>query len=263
MKKIYLALILLYVILQVQAQNGVVWHNQGASFVTGNGLGVLYIKGDMKFSNIQNSPSQPALMSISNGRVKLLGNLINDVDQGIQGGNLFVPLSGGIFEFGGTTPQLITTSGTNNTNIPSKLTNFINFPTLVINNNKHVTVNARLAVQTKNIELEKGWLILDSQKAEPNIDGDVTVDPNNESVLAHLLVDGVVNYNMGLWTPSQDINDRGFIQVNLKLQNEGDQLEPSIVGLGSPFQHIYLDYFMFNTIIRPMPSGFLAGGTLP
>lgn len=264
MKKNSLTLILLYFILQVQvnAQNGVVWHNQGPSFVTGSGQTILYIDGDMKFSNMQNSSAPLPLMSIGNSGVNLQGNLINDVNQGIEGGNLFVPLSGGFFEFGGITPQLITTSGTNNTNIPSKLTNFIDFPTLIINNNKHITINARLAARTKNIELEKGWLILDSQKALPNVDGDNTVDSNNESVLAHLWVDGIVNYNMASWSAGQDINDRGFIQINLQLQNEGDQLEPSIVGLGSPFEHIYLDYFMFNTLTRPMPSSFLAGGAI-
>lgn len=106
--------------------------------------------------------------------MKLTGDFINNVEKGVSGGIAFdTPATGseGVFRFCGTTPQKITTLKTTNNDIPSKRLNYINFPNLDINNSSHVTVIPQLAVKTKNIELSKGWLILDSEIAEANVDG--------------------------------------------------------------------------------------------
>lgn len=237
----------------------VVFFNKGPLVVKGSDSSntLVYIDGSMKVSGDESETSE---IEVSDARIKLLGSFINDVPVGSIGGTIFVsPVAGheGVFEFCGNQPQNITTTGTDITNSPSKLHNYINFPNIDINNNKHVTINPRMAVKTKNIELTKGWLVVDSEFAQAQIHGGNEVNPNKESVLAHLLVDGSINYNQATWG-SKSAEDRGFIQVNLKVPNEGDQTEKSILGFGSPFKNLRADYFMFNTILEPVAAGFLA-----
>ena len=254
--------------LLLSAQSNMVFYNQGAinSSGGGNTQTSLYINGHMKVSS---GTSETSAIRIEDSRIKITGNLYNDVTRGTSGGTAFVtPTAGkeGVIEFCGTSAQQITTSGTSNTTIPSKQANFVNFPNVDINNNAHVTIDARLAAKTQNIELTKGWLIVDSKLAEPLIDGGVEVNGNQESILAHLLVDGSINYNKASWAGKAP-HERGFIQVNLTVPNEGAQAAKSIVGFGIPFKKMYNDYFMFNTLLVPQAGytngdGFLAGGVL-
>ena len=257
MKKINLLITLVCQCFLLSSQ--VVLYNQGAITAKGeeNNETSIYIYGGMQISGDDVQTSQ---IELENTRMKLSGDFINDVPSGLNGGNIFVqPASGkdGTFEFCANSLQQITTSGTNVSDIPSKLYNYIDFPHLEVNNNKHVVINPRLAVKTKDIVLTKGWLIVDSEIAQPLIDGDINVNNNQESVLAHLLVKGNINYNKDQWG-NKDINDRGFIQVNLKIPNEVEHSEKSIIGFGSPFKEIRSDYFMFNTLLEPSPAGFLA-----
>ena len=250
--------------LLLSAQPNTVFYNQGnvVSSGGGNAQTSLYIDGHMKVST---GAAGTSAIKVENSRIKITGNFYNDVTKGAAGGTSFVaPTAGneGVIEFCGTSQQEITTSGTTTTTIPSKRVNFINFPKVDINNNEHVRIDPRLAIQTKDIELSEGWLIVDSKLAVQGVDGGVEVDADHESVLAHLLVDGTVNYNKGVWG-SRTAGERGFIQVNFTIPNEGIQTAKSIVGFGIPFRKMHSDYFMFNTLIEPQPGfdrgeGFLA-----
>jgi len=254
MRKIYL-IIIVWICFCFSISSQVVLHNLGKIIAKGEGLNEtsLYIDGGMQVSDNKAESSQ---IELENTRMKLLGDFIHDV----HSGNVFVsPISGqaGVVEFCANALQQITTSGTNISNMPSKQHNYINFPHLDINNNKHIVINPRLAVKTQHIVLTKGWLIVDSDIAQVQIDGDANVNTDQETVLAHLFVQGNVFYNKEQWA-DKDRNDRGFIQVNLKLPNEGERAEKSIIGFGSPFKELRSDYFMFNTLLRPVPAGFLA-----
>lgn len=258
MKKILLLAICMGII-SLNVYANVVFYNEGAIVATGNNTNEtsIYINGDMLITDNAASISQ---IELQKTRVKLIGDFINNLTPGLAGGNGFISsssLEDGVFEFCGELQQKIKTLGTTITNSPSKLYNFINFPHLDINNNKHIIIDPRLAVKTKNIELTKGWLIVDSAIAEPLIDGGNEVNSDQESVLAHLLVDGTINYNSSTWQ-GKDINDRGFIQVNLTVPNEGTRNEKSIIGFGSPFKELRADYFMYNTLLEPLPAGFLS-----
>jgi len=258
MKKINLIIIYLSC-LSISLFSQVVMHNQGMITVKGEAINrtSLYIEGSMQASGNKEQTSQ---IELENTRVKLFGDFINDV----MDGNVFVsPASNreGVIEFCANTLQRITTSGTNISNTPSKLHNYIDFPHLDINNNKHIVIDPRLAIKTKHIVLTKGWLIVDSEIAQPQIDGDANVNNDQETVLAHLLVQGIIIYSKEQWA-EKDINDRGFIQVNLKVPNEGERAEKSIIGFGSPFKEIRSDYFTFNTLLQPSPAGFLANSPI-
>lgn len=246
----------LFLIAGASAQ--VVFYNVGKISAKGNSNDStsIYISGDMRVLGNATTTSQ---IVVEQTKIKLLGDFINDVPMGNVGGIVFgSPVApAGVFEFCGAQQQKITTSGTDVATIPSKLENYINFPNLKINNNKHVVISPRLAMKTKNIELEKGWLILESELAQTQIHGGNEVNPAQESVLAHLLVDGTINYKQETWA-AKNPEDRGFIQVNLKVPNEGNQTEKSIIGFGSPFSKMRADYFAFNTLLQPAPAGFLA-----
>ena len=262
MKKVYLTIgVLILMRFLLPAQTSTAIHSRGAVYCSGKDAGqtTLYIGGHLQ---AWGDGSSVCAISVEGGRVKLTGDLLNDVPRGSSGGTVFVSPSSanyGLVEFCGVAPQQITTSGTNHTNIPSKLHNFINFPHVYINNSKHVILDSRLAGKTRDIVLEKGWLVVDSKLAEANVDGGVEVDAVQESVLAHLLVDGDIDYKESSWTSKPDANQRGFIQVNLKLANEGGLAQKSIVGFGIPFKEMRNDYFMFNTLLEPQVDGTGAG----
>lgn len=260
----FICTLLLPLFVHASASAQVVFYNEGQLTAKGNNKTEtsIYINGDMLVAGNASNTSE---IEVENTRIKLLGNFINDVPNTSTGGTVFVsPSAGqeGVFEFTGTQQQAITVvAGTNVITTPSKLRNYINFPNLEINNNKHVVVNPKIALKTKDIELTKGWLILDSQYPEKGIHGGNEVNPDQESVIAHLLVDGQVNYNQSTWVGKAP-EDRGFIQVNLQVSNEGDQSEKSIIGFGSPFKAMRADYFMFNTLLAPAPAGFLANAPI-
>lgn len=222
---------------------------------------ILYIDGNILVGTAENTTSA---IRLEEARIVLTGNFINNVSKGTIGGTVFVSPSankGGVFEFRGlNTPQMITTNGTAYAQIPSKLDNYINFPHLEINNDKHVTISPQLAVKTQDINLTKGWLIVDSDLATLQKDG--ATDADNQTVLAHLYVNGNINYNRSAWNTESDVNKRGFIDVRLKIPSEGDRTIKSIVGFGSPFKELRADYFMYNTLLAPDPTGFLGTGPI-
>ena len=259
MRKILpLSIALFSCMLSVCARSSVVWHSRGEAVSSGPGNThtSLYVKGSMKFSG---SPS----MSLTGSRIKLTGDFLNDVDRGTSGGSIFTSSasgSQGIIEFCGDAPQSITSSGTTVTDLPSKLDNYINFPDVDINNSSHVTLDSRLGAKTQNILLSKGWLVLDSKTAQVNVDGGSEVNPLQESVLAHLLVEGSIDYNDSQWA-NKSQSERGFIQVNLKIPAESSHAK-SVVGFGIPFSGMYNDYFMFNTLLAPSNERFVGNGPL-
>lgn len=168
----------------------------------------------------------------------------------------------GTFEFRGLSHQNITTDGTDYITVPSKKDSYIDFPALVkIKNNKHITLDPSLAAKMPTLDLDEGWLILDSREV---MDKDYPLPPSTDetmhrSVFAHLLANKI-NYNN---SEASSPADRGFVQVNMQLDNRtlttpSGYTQPyrSIVGLGIPFQAMKADYFMFNFLMAPNHNSF-------
>lgn len=192
--------------------------------------------------------------------------LVGDFRHNASVGNVFTGTTGGVFEFRGNGHQAITTDGMDFSTIPSKKDNYISFPQKVeINNNKHVTLDPSLAAKMPELDLNKGWLILDSREAEgKDYDGTVAEGDEliiNRTVFAHLLAEKI-NYNNSKAT---DPDARGAVQVNMQLDNRtvtsdlaDGYYQPyrSLVGFGIPFKEMRADYFMFNFLVAPTNKSF-------
>lgn len=242
----------------------------------------LYIGGDFiaqsrheEIVNGQTIARRTSKIYTNKSKVTLTGNFYNDIfrdDTSNKWGTVFASdnENTGVFEFKWFGyPQKITTHGSEYADIPSKKDNYIFFPNVRINNNEHVTIDPSIAVESQDIYLEKGWLILDSRGVDKrDFDAFVSVGQSKKghSVFAHLLQNGNVYYRN--WTATNPA-DRGFIQVNMELGNNqlsttdpdyNNQNERSIVGFGSPFQQMRADYFMFNFLFAPDYSSFFGSG---
>lgn len=254
-QKLFFVLTGLLVCLFSFAQSPVVFYNQGFVYAkgTGNDKTSIYIDGSFravtdKEGSTVNSTSD---IIVESSRVVLKGDFINDVSSKTVFSNPSTVANAGVLEFSGAAQQKITYTGAGTTKPNGKKgENWINFPNLEINNSNQVVMDSRLAAKTKNINLAKGWLVLESAVANTTLDGGYAeIKPADQTILAHLNVEGAVTYN---WVPTTAA-DRGFIQVNFAVPaDEGDPLEKSLVGFGSPFKEIRADYFMFNTLMAPV-----------
>jgi len=169
-------------------------------------------------------------------------------------------------------------SGTNQPfNTEWKGVNYINFPTIVIDNAKHVTIAPEIAAKTQGVLLKKGKLILDSRIVnatdilkDPTAIEDEKHSPKNSSILAHLWypADGVTySYPTGKIT-KDNINDVGTIQVRIAVNpitgEDNTTDHRPLMGMGSPFKQISADYFNWNFLLFPSQSSVLgeAKGTI-
>lgn len=250
------------VVAQSRPDIPVVFYNSGPLSVKNNAI--MYIGGSLSATS---NNTQKSEILVDNAKIVLTGHFLNNV----KSGTVFVKPAGtvhGTVEFKGTLQQWITTDGTTYDNSPSKTDNYIDFPHIIINNASHVMITPEMAAKTENINLEKGWLIVDSRKAIADKDyaSAETQNLSNHSVFAHLLVNGnKVDYKN--WSAT-DVNERGFVQVNMALANEGANIvngKPvtSLVGFGSPFAELRADYFMFNNLVQPDHNGFFGASGKP
>lgn len=217
----------------------------------------LFIGGDLTTDGNSINNTCDILVEGSSSKITLIGNLYHNA----LFGNVFTPTSSGIFSFEGTSRQYIKTDLQNTSDLAKlKNDNFIHFPsTLIINNPNHILMLPDIAAETNNIELEHGWLIIDSKD-------DALA---NRAIFAHLKVDGTVNYQNQNATESYN---RGFIQVNMPFDGKpmssqapdyNNEYYRSLVGFGIPFREVKADYFLFNFLMAPTHKSFLGDARQP
>jgi hypothetical protein len=197
----------------LQAQQ-ITFFNKGALFVKDS----LYIDGN--FQAVETSEV------FQQGKTVLTGHFINDV----KSGHVFTldkDKNKGCFEFRGNSTQEIK-------GVAAK-DRYINFPDTFCINNKGakdsiVLMNSYIAATTKVVDIRRGRLVLNSEKAGANA-----------SANAHLLVETDV------------ITRPNGIQVNLALDDT--YTKKGLVGFTPPFEKMYADYFLFNFLSRPTAKG--------
>ncbi|MDR2474821.1 MAG: T9SS type A sorting domain-containing protein, partial [Bacteroidales bacterium] len=162
--------------------------------------------------------------------------------------------------------------------IPSKRTAYIIFPdTVEIANENSVVLNARTAADAQYVRLTRGYFVLDSDTADIKRDyaGENpaqglanSIRASHSTLLAHLKIGKNVVYSNAFNNPADmlpaDYQKVGRFQVNFK-SPVGEKASGytaatpyrRIYGMGSPYDYIKADYFMFNTLIMPTPVGFL------
>lgn len=185
----------------------------------------LYVKGNIIVDGSDGVLTQ-------NGLTTVTGDFINNV----VNGNVFEKESYGTVLFQGSDIQHIRGSA-------DKSLNYINFPDVKVSNANSVAVTPNMGMEVRDLELEKGRLVLQSE----------IIDAESRNVeIAHLLVKqgGNVIYNRD---DSKNIEENGVIEVELAL---GDNFQNKrLVGFSSPFKRIYSDYFTFNYLSKPSPVG--------
>lgn len=260
-----------------------VFFNKGKMSVVGTNPDntILYVAGDFIASRDATDMTVKSDIYLQGSKTVILGDFYQD---GVLDDFSSTPIPANVFslpptytdankskiEFRGTDAQAIKTrlakfnanSGSNLKYSPLwKATNYINFPDIVVYNNKHVTIAPEINASVKGINLQKGRLVLDSRRL--NVASDITAgthDENNSSLLAHLYVDskadGAIIYNRSIAAAS--IDDFGAIDVKVELDASVAKTEAeeklggrSIVGMGSPFEQIKGDYFFWNFLMYP------------
>lgn len=165
------------------------------------------------------------------GITTLTGDFVND----ITNGNVFQEGDTGLVEFEGSATQRIRGSA-------DKSLYYINFPNLRVNNPASVQIVPEMGIEVGTLFLNRGRLTLQSE---------VTDSLSRQVEMAHLLVrpDAEVIYNRS----TESAEEKGIIEVELAL---GDNyLNKRLVGFSPPFKRIYSDYFTFNYLSKPSPSG--------
>lgn len=257
-------------------------YNKGTMSVvtTNNQNTALYIGGDLRS---EASPTKgTGSILLTKAKIVLTGNLYNygELDgTGTTQGHVFnvndytgygTAANRSSLHFKGTSHQNVWQASAaggvdfNKMNFKLKSNSVIYFPDIVIENDKHVTINPEVGASAYNITPVKGRLILDSRKlASSDVlpgTGTTIHSTDNSSVLAHLLVKGQqTSLDFGNAEVSKLALDAyPGVQVNLALNDlptsesqryHGDP----IVGMGSPFKKIRADYFMWNFLF--LPSG--------
>ncbi|NDW18867.1 T9SS C-terminal target domain-containing protein [Dysgonomonas sp. 216] len=240
-----------------------VFYNEGKICVSGTDTTKtsLFIYGGLVAgTNEQNAYKTCNILHI-NSKIVLAGDFHNNVKEGTVFSRPAIYDQEGVFEFKSTLTQTIKTDGSTFNTIPSKEYLYIDFPHVRIANNKHVNVMPEIGMKTKNVYLNEGWLILQARRTNAS-DFVETTDPlrldtllNARSNMAHLFVNGEVTYYN--WSDA-DINKRGFIEVNIALDEHKTAFEyKSLVAFGSPYSSIMADYFMYNFLVAPSDKGFL------
>lgn len=230
---------------------------------------VLYVKGDFIVSADATSKSE---IHVKKSKTVITGDFVQNADY-LDGENRigfmadyttsFNSDNFAKFVFAGPAGQKITTT------LPAydpkrKGNNFINFPNVEIYNNKHVTVSPEIAMSVQNLLLTRGKLILESRQLRATeIDPTSVHDETNSSLIAHLNVEQGGNVIYGRTGTSLD--DYGAVQVKVALDNEITtapenpliERNRGLVGMGSPYQEIRADYFMWNFLMFPYDNNII------
>lgn len=231
---------------------------------------VLYIKGDF-ISGTTTQTTAPSI-TLDNSRTVLTGNFYHNAAQSVANASVFsLTDNPSALVFAGTTQQQILTNGTVFSEIPDKRTSYIKFPTLVVNNPTSVIISPELGADVKSLQLSKGTFIIDSERitsdnlakyGKVNASTSTSTNPDERTSIANLLV-GQVTYNA-----ASTLADRGAVQVNLALDPANSYTYTngrygSLVGMGSPFQKMYSDYFTWNYLLAPSQESLLGPGKRP
>ncbi|BES61837.1 T9SS type A sorting domain-containing protein [Dysgonomonas capnocytophagoides] len=257
-------------------------YNKGTMSVvtTNNQNTALYIGGDLRS---EASPTKgTGSILLTKAKIVLTGNLYNygELDgTGTTQGHVFnvndytgygTAANRSSLHFKGTSHQNVWQASAaggvdfNKMNFKLKSNSVIYFPDIVIENDKHVTINPEVGASAYNITPVKGRLILDSRKLNlaggDKLPGGSTIhNDNSSSVLAHLLVRGTHSQEFATSEgQARALDGYPGVQVNLALnelptsENQRYHGDP-IVGMGSPFKKIRADYFMWNFLF--LPSG--------
>ncbi len=259
--------------------------NKGKMSIVGTSSAntILYVDGDFIASRDAADANVKSDIYVESSKTVITGNFIEDMRY-VDGNNSNVftfpgvnttgyDAKASVISFRGTAPQRIMTRWGYDSH--RKGANYINFPTIEVDNVKHVKIDPRIAASAQVVDLKTGKLILDATRLaagdtiyndykNPNSStvvaaGDVA--PGNSSIMAHLYVrpgsqNGKINYN---WNKTAtDLNQIGTIQVHVAMDTITDynadpnvQAGRSIVGMGSPFKQLGADYFMWNYIMFP------------
>ncbi|MEN9919738.1 MAG: hypothetical protein RL662_2174 [Bacteroidota bacterium] len=257
--------------------NGQTFYNKGKMSIvsTDTTKTVLYVKGDFVVGGDATSVSE---IYLSKSKTVITGDFIQNASPVSGSANVFagyqpdgtgyIAGSNSKFVFAGVAPQHITTALTPYSAVRKGAT-YINFPDIEVLNNKHVTVSPEVAVSVQNLKLTKGKLILDSRRmaAGDVVDGSA-VNATNSTLIAHLNVapgTNKISYNRGLTgTTLASLNDLGVVEVKLALDDPASfdgtpasERTRSIVGMGSPFETIRADYFMWNFLMFPYDNNII------
>lgn len=261
--------------MSISAQKSSVYlYNTGVMSVSGTdpSQATLYINGNF-VSGGKNGDAVHCDITLNNSKTILTGDFIhNDLSDNATVFNAN-STSTAVFEFNGTDVQYIKSDGSSYSEIPNKETSYINFPILNINNDLSyassdktigaVLVDPTMALAAKTINLNNGWLVLQSTLIDDTnattfyaTKGDFDVLGGRRTALAHLMLDkttGKVNYNN--WNATNAYN-RGVIEVDLNLRTDDEAANTTnvgrkLTGLGSPFERLYGDYFMWNFLLAP------------
>lgn len=218
-------------------------------------------------------------ITLSNSQTVLTGDFIHDLNGGTS------PANSTTFKFGvGDASRFVFRgSAAQSIKLASGLTygrdylqskkgaNNINFPTLVIQNSKHVTLVPELAAQAQNLAFETGRLILESRRANSDDFTGITSgshNPASSTMLAHFMVSGnITNKNTALAPTAANNDVFGAVQVNLELDKASDYTSGviderygrSLVGMGSPYAQMKSDYFFWNFLMIPKDNSLIGG----
>ncbi|MDR2475676.1 MAG: hypothetical protein LBD45_07440 [Bacteroidales bacterium] len=265
-----------------------VFYNTGNVHVKGvnDNKTTLYIKGDLVAGNQTATPGCD--IKVNGGKIVLTGNLRHNAVNNPTGLHVFSRGTGGKLELRAAGVQRIFSDGATYAAIPSKRLDYIIFPdTLEINNqsavaaNTKVIMDARIAGNANRVRLTRGVFVLDSEVADVNKDYpspttpptyvDNTIKQTYNTILAHLRINDAV-YDTRMTNPASTVDPVNYYTVGRFQVNfvaPANELGPSytsstpykrIYGMGSPYQELRADYFMFNTLIMPGPGGFLGAG---
>lgn len=286
-EKIFLLLGVGFIPLALSAQSVPYLYNKGQMSVVSTAANrsntALYIGGDFISEGVAEAD-----MYLENAQVVLTGDLYRKeaATSATQGTNVFSwPTTGGVYDTNKASNFVfrakdalnpvaqhvwITSTATkvDNSimNFDTKGRDYINFPNIVVENNKHVTISPAIAAYAHDLTMNKGRLILDSRQLAstdvfPSRTGTSIHTPATSTVLAHLFFDTAGDETHGVPSGSSTtMDDYGAVQVNLALQasNAGTRTSGDpIAGFGSPFQKMYADYFMYNFLFKPSGSSIL------
>nr|WP_297165747.1 T9SS type A sorting domain-containing protein [uncultured Dysgonomonas sp.] len=250
----------------------------------------LYINGDFIAGH---DATAACNITLDNSRTVLTGDFIHDLNGGTPANtNVFNYNASdrSRFVFRGTTAQSIKLASglTYGLNYGQYLKgqNYIKFPILEIDNNKHVTLVPELAAEASSMYLMKGRLILDSRRAIATDFTGITGsmhDAANSTMLSHFMITAGTAYgilapnNTPVFAESGGSNDPDFhnnfgaVQVNLQLDNPNDynvggtggkideRYGRSLIGMGSPFFEMKSDYFFWNFLMIPKNESIIGG----
>lgn len=251
-----------------------VFFNKGKMSVVGTDTTktVLYVAGDFIASRDATDKTVKSEIHLKKSKTVLTGSFYQDgfnVDGVWNEKVFFLPSDAGEvsrLEFRGEEAQVISTNRSTTYTPAWKSENYVDFPVIAINNNKHVTMSPEIAAKVKGLDLYRGRLILDSRRLKsdevPGL-GTTIHDVSNSSLLAHLFVDespSVMSYGRKVTTT---LDDYGAVEVRVAMDESKTLTEDeekkgrSIIGMGSPFKEIKTDYFMYNFLMFPYGNNIL------